>query len=194
MFTGIIRHHGTIKKITPSEGLTRLTIEAHEDFLNGKKVGDSIAVDGACLTVVELSDGSFSAEAIPETLSRTIIQNYREGRIVNLENPLRIGDTLDGHFVQGHIDFAGTVKDVRSEGGSKIIAVELPPEYKKFFAQKGSVTLNGVSLTVSAMTDKTFEIALIPESLKKTNLSNVRSGDTINVEIDMVSRYVHSQQ
>ncbi len=184
MFTGIIQKIGTVKKIAASAGLTTLTIEA---ALQNKKIGDSIAVDGACLTLTNLSDSSFSVEIMPETLNRTIIKNYKAGSRVNLEHPLRIGDTLDGHFVQGHVDFVGTVQNF-SPG--KVLNVRLPPEYKKFFAEKGSVSLNGVSLTVSKVTNDAFEVSLIPETLKNTNLAELKPGDTINVETDLISRYL----
>lgn len=190
MFTGIITEIGTVTNITPHDEVTQLSIKA--DIAKNKKKGDSIAIDGTCLTVVQITDDGFTTEAIPETLQKTIIGQYKEGNKVNLEGSLKIGDTLDGHFVSGHVDFVGTIKAVQPDKNTQTVTVQIPTAMRKFFALKGSVTLNGVSLTVSDVTEDTLTVSLIPETLKKTTLGSVAEGQTVNVEIDLISRYLDS--
>jgi len=191
MFTGIIQELGTIQKIEKLEGLTRLTFSAPKTLKSGiKKMGDSIAVDGACLTVTALTADTFTAEAIPETLKKTIIGTYQEGTKINLESPVKVGDTLDGHMVQGHVDFMSTVKSMIKDGDSSILSINFPLEQSKFFALKGSVTINGVSLTISYLGNDYFEVSLIPETLKNTNLAQLTEGSQVNIEIDLIARYL----
>lgn len=188
MFTGIIQQQGKVTKIGKNGPITVITIEAPQ-IAPTKKLGDSIAVDGACLTVVARSKTSFTAEVIPETIDKTIIGKYQEGAEVNLENPLKYGDSLDGHAVQGHIDFVGKVEKVTSSG-SKTIEVTYPEEMNKYFALKGSVTINGVSLTISKLGPKSFEVSLIPTTMKTTNLNALKKGSAVNVEVDLLARYM----
>lgn len=191
MFTGIIQELGTIQKIEKLEGLTRLTIHAPKILsTSSKKIGDSIAVDGACLTVTSLTTETFTAEAIPESLKKTIIGNYTEGTKINLESPVKIGDTLDGHMVQGHVDFTSTVKSSQKDGDSLIIGINFPIEQSRYFALKGSVTINGTSLTISYLGNDYFEVSLIPETINNTNLSLLKEGSPVNIEIDLIARYL----
>lgn len=191
MFTGIIQQLGTIKIIKEQNGILKLTIEAPK-ISRSKKNGDSIAVDGICLTVTSTDSRTFSLEAIPETQKMTIISAYKKGSKVNLENPLKIGEELGGHFVSGHVDFISTLKKIFTAGESKIFTFSLPRKFIKFFALKGSVTVNGVSLTISDVTSDTFEVSLIPETLKNTNLSSLEIKDQVNIEVDLISRYLDS--
>ena len=188
MFTGIIQQQGKITKVGKNGPITVITIEAPQ-IAPAKKLGDSIAVDGACLTVVARIKDSFTVEVIPETMDKTIIGNYREGTEVNLENPLKYGDSLDGHAVQGHVDFVGKVEKVTSSG-SKTMEVTYPEEMNKYFALKGSVTVNGVSLTISKLGPKSFEVSLIPTTMKTTNLNALKKGSVVNVEVDLLARYM----
>ncbi len=189
MFTGIIRKTGKISKIEKRKGLIVLTVAAK---LTNKKPGDSIAVDGCCLTITSCTKFLFKTDVMPETIGKTIIGKYKKGTVVNLENPLRIGNSLDGHFVQGHIDFTGKILDVSSESDSKTISVSNPASMGKYLAMKGSVTLNGVSLTISRLREGSFSVSLIPKTLKTTNLGNLKKGRYVNVEIDLIARYLES--
>lgn len=191
MFTGIIQELGTIQKIEKLDGMSRLTILAPKILNNSpKKIGDSIAVDGACLTVTVLNPETFAVEAIPESLKKTIINTYNEGTKVNLESPVKIGDTLDGHMVQGHVDFTSTVKSTRKDGDSLIMGINFSQEQSRYFALKGSVTINGTSLTISYLGEDYFEVSLIPETINNTNLSLVKEGSNVNIEIDLIAKYL----
>jgi riboflavin synthase len=187
MFTGIIQSTGIVKNLTKNGKVLLLEIETIPSILKNKKVGDSIAVDGVCVSITDFSKGRFSAEIMSETQNKTIIKNYKKGDTVNLENPLKIGDTLDGHFVQGHVDFVGSVIKVGEE-----IEIRIPEEMNKFFALKGSVTINGVSLTISDLSNSSFTVSLIPTTLQKTNLDVLKKGDNVNIEVDILSRYLES--
>jgi|WetSurMetagenome_2_1015567.scaffolds.fasta_scaffold90657_3 riboflavin synthase len=194
MFTGIIRKTGVVRSIENGNGLKTLTIEMPENPTPqpAMKNGDSIAVDGCCLTVTSHDKNSFTVEAIEETLNKTIINGYKKGTVVNLENPLRIGDSLDGHLVQGHIDFVTTIIKTAKEGEAKIVTIHLPLLFAKFIALKGSVTVNGVSLTVSGLNSESFEVSLIPETQKSTSLGYLEKDSKVNVEIDTIARYLDS--
>ena len=189
MFTGIIQQLGTIENIVENNGVVTLTITA-STLASSQKKGQSVAVDGVCLTVTEISDKNITFEVIPETIQRSIIKNYKVGTPVNLEESLRIGDRLDGHMVLGHVDFVATVKHIRMVGDSKIVAIQFPLSFAKHFALKGSVTLNGISLTISHLEENFFEVSLIPETIKTTNFVTLAENDSVNVEIDTISRYL----
>lgn len=197
MFTGIIRQLGRIARIDQKENLTELTIEAPGIAANAKK-GDSIAVDGVCLTVtasgktgnVSNETTQFTVQVIPETLARTIIGAYKENTAVNLETPMKLGDELHGHMVQGHVDFVGTVTAVKPDGDSTVLQISFPSDFAKFLALKGSVTVNGVSLTVSLLQEETLEVSLIPETLAATNLGALATDHKVNIEIDLIARYL----
>lgn len=143
-------------------------------------------------TVTKKTEHGFITEAIPETLQKTIIKNYHQGTKVNLETSLKAGDSLDGHFVSGHVDFTAPIQSIRKEENTRDISIAIPPAMRKFFALKGSVTLNGVSLTISDIDQKSVTVSLIPETLRKTNLAELNEEDPVNVEIDLIARYLDS--
>lgn len=191
MFNGIIRSNGVIKKVTGDDDLTILEISFAKTEKEMKK-GDSIAVDGVCLTIKEIQDDSFTVEVMPETLQRTIIDSYMEGTEVNLELPLKIGERLDGHFTGGHIDYVGTVKEVVELKKTSNLIIDIPPDYRKYFAIKGSVAVNGVSLTIGGLDSGTFTVCIIPQTLDETNIGRLKKGDKVNIETDMFARYIDS--
>ena len=189
MFTGIIREIGTIRGIDRSAAGARVTIEAPVSRA-ALVPGGSIAVDGVCLTVTGLDASSFTADAVPETLERTRLGSVRPGARVNLELPLKIGDPLDGHLVQGHVDGVGTVTRVADRGTQRDVTARVDSALAPYLAEKGSVAINGVSLTVTAVTADTFSVALIPTTLEETNLSELSPGAEVNLEVDVLARYV----
>ncbi|MEZ4087035.1 MAG: riboflavin synthase [Candidatus Gracilibacteria bacterium] len=190
MFTGIIRQTGTIKNVTPRDEL--IVFEIQCAGMEKKKSGDSIAVDGACLTVVQITEDGFTTEAMPETLEKTICKNYQPGTKVNIEEPLKIGDELNGHFVSGHVDYVGKVQNIKEDQNTKTIHITVPEKMQKYFALKGSVTINGVSLTISNIGTGWFGVSLIPETLQQTNLGALKKDDAVNIEVDLISRYLDS--
>ncbi len=189
MFTGIIREIGTIRGIERSASGARVTIEAPASR-PALVPGGSIAVDGVCLTVTGLDVSSFTADAVPETLARTRLGVVRAGARVNLELPLKVGDPLDGHLVQGHVDGVGKVTRVADRGTQREVMTRVDRGLAPYLAEKGSVAINGVSLTVTAVTADTFSVALIPTTLGETNLSELSPGAEVNLEVDVLARYV----
>ncbi len=188
MFTGIITDIGRIRSVRQG-GDTRLEIEtgyATETIA----IGASIACSGACLTVTEKGAGWFAVEASAETLACTTIGSWSEGTLINLERALRMGDELGGHLVSGHVDAIGRIEEVTPVGDSLRIRVSLPPEFAKFIAEKGSVTLNGVSLTVNAVSNSVFDVNIIAHTQAATTFGKCAAGTPVNVEIDMLARYV----
>jgi riboflavin synthase len=182
MFTGLV--FGTGKVATRDNG--RLRIEAPVALEHGA----SIAVNGVCLTVVEADDEGFEVDVMDETLRRSSLGTLADGDAVNLETPLRVGDPLDGHIVQGHVDGTGTVVAVRDEGTSRVVRIEAVPELLRYVVEKGSIAVDGVSLTVSAIDDGAFEVSLIPETLERTTLGRAASGTIVNLEVDVLAKYV----
>ena len=178
MFTGLVREVGEV--VSFDEG--RLVVEAGTTA----ELGDSIAVDGVCLTVVANAGGRLAFDVVPETLAR--VKPFRER--VNLEPALRAGDPLGGHYVQGHVDGVGVVASVRPERDGVRVRVEAPPELLRYLVEKGSVALDGVSLTVAAVDEAAFEVALIPHTLAETTLSRLAAGSRVNLEIDVLAKYV----
>ena len=190
MFTGIVEATGVVSGVETSAGGLRVRFRAPE-AIEGLTVGRSVAVDGACLTAVELHPDGFSVDVIGTTLERTVAGGYREGTRVNLERGLRLGDHLDGHMVQGHVDGIGEVLAVRSEGDRSLVDVRLPPEVEDVTILHGSITLNGVSLTVNAIPGPgSCQVALIPYTREVTTLGNLRVGDAVNLEGDLIGKYV----
>ncbi len=189
MFTGIIREVGIVQRVDRIASGARITIEAPTSRPS-LVPGGSIAVDGVCLTVTDLGATSFSADAIPETLDRTRLGGLRSGARVNLELPLRVGDLLDGHLVQGHVDGVGEVVRAVDRDTQREVTVRVDPGLSGYLAEKGSVAINGVSLTVTAVTDDTFSVALIPTTVEETNLGELGGGAPVNLEIDVLARYV----
>src|SRR5215471_13565213 len=187
MFSGIIAAIGRVDRIEASKGGLRLSIAAGKLGLRDVAVGDSIAVNGACLTVVERTKKSFSVDVSRETLGVTAGLD-REGE-VNLEKALRLSDRLDGHLVLGHIDGVGKVSKVEPKEGNVLLGVHAPRALSRYIARKGSIAVNGVSLTVNAVRGAEFEVNLIPHTLAVTTLSALRAGDSVNLEVDPLARY-----
>jgi riboflavin synthase len=182
MFTGLIREVGQV--VSFEDG--RLTIESGQDAA----LGDSIAIDGVCLTVVAHEGGRLAFEAVPETLARTSLGTLEPGSRVNLEPALRAGDPLGGHYVQGHVDGVGTVRSVEPEGDGKRIWTDAPAELLRYVVEKGSIALQGTSLTVAAVDEQGFAVALIPHTLQETTLDGLTTGDQVNLEVDVLAKYV----
>lgn len=188
MFTGIILHSGTIESFDrkPNGAQLRIRTTDPEPFTRG----ESLAVNGVCLTVLPESDGALIADLSDETLSRTTLGSLGTGIRVNVERALAIGDRLGGHIVQGHVDAVGTLVSITSEGDFAVYRWSLPSEYAMLVVPKGSITIDGVSLTVVDPERESFGAALIPETLRRTNLGTARIGDGVNLEFDMIAKYV----
>jgi riboflavin synthase len=189
MFTGIIEEIGRVARIVRADSGARIEIGAGR-VLAGTRVGDSISVDGICLTVVRLGDSGFEVDCSPETLRRTTLGRWREGRPVNLERALEVGARLGGHIVQGHVDGVGELVARRPEGDSVMMRFSHPPELGRHIALKGSIAVSGVSLTVAALGDDWFEVAIIPATLEWTTLGTMTVGESINLETDMLAKYI----
>ena len=185
MFTGLVREVGTVTSMVDG----RLTIDAPETS-QGVQLGDSIAIDGVCLTVVACDDSSLSFDAVPETLARTALGTLDQGSRVNLEPALRAGDALGGHYVQGHVDGVGAVQSVVAEGEGRRVRFEAPAELLKYVVAKGSIAVQGTSLTVAAVDEAGFEVALIPHTLQATTLGELEPEQPVNLETDVLAKYV----
>jgi riboflavin synthase len=191
VFTGIVREAGEILERTESEGGVTFKIGCGT-LIEDLAVGHSISVDGVCLTVTERNGSSLKVDATPETLRRSSLGSRKVGDHVNLEPSLRSFDFLGGHLVQGHVDATGVVESIRVEGNSSVFRISLPPEVGKYCVMKGSVSLDGISLTISALGDNFMEVTIIPHTLEVTNMSELRVGDQVNLEADVISKYVES--
>jgi len=188
MFTGIVRERGRVLAAERNGDGLRLRIAA-PGAAAGARPGDSIAVAGCCLTVTSVADGSLQFEAVPETLARTTLGRFAEGDEVNLEPALRAGEPLGGHFVQGHVDGFARVAALEPEGDGARLRLELPRELVRYCVEKGSLTVDGVALTVAALRDEGVEIALVPFTLERTTLARLRPGDEVNVQVDVLAKY-----
>lgn len=188
MFTGIVREIGTVEAVEAGDEGARLRIAA--GFAAELAEGDSVAVDGVCLTAAALGDGGFEADAMNQTLALTTLGGLVAGDRVNLEPALRAGDALGGHIVQGHVDGVAEVTAVSEDGFARRVVVALPAELRRYVVERGSVTLNGVSLAVADLRDQGVEVSLIPETLERTTLGGAQAGTCLNVEVDVVARYV----
>ena len=189
MFTGLVEEVGRVVDLVRGEEGARLRI-ACSLVRQDLRLGDSVAVDGACLTVTALEPSGFSVDVVAETLERTNLQYRQPGAAVNLERSLRVGDRLGGHLVLGHVDGLAEVVALYPESTGYRARFALPTELTRFVAEKGSVALNGVSLTVASVQGNEFEVALIPFTLENTNLGQLRPGDQVNLEVDVLARYV----
>ncbi len=189
MFTGIIKKTGEISKIEKTGNKIYFTIKT-SDFLRDVKIGESVSCDGVCLTVIKKIKDSFKVELMPETLRMTKFRHAKAGDLINLELALKMGERIDGHFVMGHIDGTGVVKKIINEGGFKTLAIKIHRKLIKYIAYKGSAAVNGVSLTVSGAGKDWFKISLITHTLENTNLSELKKGDEVNIEVDMMARYI----
>jgi riboflavin synthase len=188
VFTGLIEDLGSVREVRREGDGATLTIasalgrDLHE--------GDSVAVNGVCLTATAVAEDSFQAQAMLETLRRSALDQLAPGARVNLELPLRAGDRLGGHFVQGHVDGTGTVIAIREDGFARVLEVSAPEQLARYLVEKGSVAIDGVSLTVSALTPEGFEVSLIPETLQRTSLGELADGAPVNIEVDVLAKHV----
>lgn len=189
MFTGLIEEMGTIVETTPSGDGWQIRISAHT-VLEGTAHGDSISVSGVCLSVIELTEGEFVADVMAETLRHSTLSGWRPGRSVNLERAAALGDRLGGHIVQGHVDAVEEVLAVTPGERWSVVRVSLSPDIAPLVAMKGSITIDGVSLTVSQVDTSWFEVSLIPETLAQTTMGQLSVGDSVNVETDILARQV----
>ena len=188
MFTGLVREVGRVVSVTGDETV-RLAIRARETA-DGAALGDSVAVDGVCLTVVAVDGDAFAFDVVPETLSRTALGALRAGSPVKREPSLRAGDALGGHYVQGHVDGVGAVRSVDPEGDGKRLWFDAPADLLPYMVEKGSIAVQGVSLTVAGLDDTGFAVALIPHTLEATMLGSLAVGDSVNLEVDVLAKYV----
>src|SRR5215211_492180 len=189
MFTGIIEELGSVRSIEERGENARIVITAHV-VTEGTNHGDSIAVNGVCLTALDVHPDSFAADVSRETLLRSTIGNLRPGAPVNLERAVTPATRLGGHMVQGHVDARGRFLGVEDHGESWTVRINYPPEIGRYLVFKGSVAVEGISLTIAGLTDNHFEIAIIPKTWEVTNLSHLSSGDEVNIEVDIIGKYV----
>jgi len=188
MFTGLIADVGGVIGLERDDAGAMLRIRTR--LAEQLQEGDSIAVNGVCLTAAEVGDESFRAEAMLQTLERSSLGELHPGARVNLELPLRAGDRLGGHVVQGHVDGTGTVSEITQEGFARVLEIETDPRLERYLVEKGSVALDGVSLTVSALREHGFSVSLIPETLKRTSLGGIVEGAVLNVEVDILAKHL----
>ena len=189
MFTGLIREVGDVVSLEGGEAGVRLVISALETA-GQAALGDSVAIDGVCLTVVEIADGRLAFDAVPETLARSSLRTLESGSRVNLEPALRAGDPLGGHYVQGHVDGVGVVRSVDAEGDGRRIWFDAEASELRYVVEKGSIAVQGASLTVAAVDDAGFAVALIPHTLEATTLGELNVGSRVNLEADVLAKYV----
>ena len=189
MFTGIIQGRGKIVEKSPIAKGMRFVLEAQFE-LNDPEEGESIAVNGVCLTAKQINGRRFAVDVSPESLSRTVLGSLSTGRTVNLERALRLSDRLGGHLVSGHVDATAEVLERRREGDFTVFSFSVPAGLGKYIVEKGSIAINGISLTVNFCDDRLFKVAIIPHTLEVTTLDEARSGDMVNIEVDLIGKYV----
>ena len=188
MFTGLVEGVGTVRDVTAQEGGARIEVDA--SLARELEPGDSVLVNGVCLTATDLRPNRFTADLSAETLRRTALGELGSGDQVNLELPVRLQDRLGGHLVQGHVDAVAEIRTVKPDGGGAELRLEAPPDAMRYLVEKGSVTLDGVSLTVTDVDDRGFGVSLIPETLLRTNLKDAEPGRRVNLEVDVIAKYV----
>jgi len=188
MFTGIIETLGTITNITKEQDNIHLTVSSN--FTNELKVDQSVAHNGVCLTVVNINHNNYTVTAIKETLEKTNIGNLSISDFINLERGMKLGDRLDGHIVQGHVDQTATCSNIKNENGSTIFTFKYDDTFNNITIEKGSITINGVSLTVVNSKKNEFSVAIIPYTLKNTTFKNIKLNDLVNLEFDVIGKYV----
>ncbi len=188
MFTGLVAALGEITDVEPTGDGARLTVRT--ELAGQLAEGDSVAVDGVCLTATAVEDGAFRTDVMNETLKLTSLAETRPGTPVNLELAMRPTDRLGGHIVQGHVDGIGQVSEVRDDGFARRVTIEAPSDLLRYVVHKGSITVNGVSLTVAELQDRCFTVSLIPETLERTNLGRAAPGQVVNLEVDVLAKYV----
>lgn len=184
MFSGIVQEKGVINTLLQGNGHLIITVNCSKSFIKNKKIGDSVAVDGVCLTVTKKNDHSLTFDAIKETLDRTIIKNYAVDSCVNLESSLSFGEPVGGHLMSGHIHLKGLVKEVLINGDSKDIVIDTSSEWSKYLSEKAYIGINGCSITIGKINNSRFQVHLIPETLRTTNLDDLVFDNEVNLEID----------
>lgn len=189
MFTGIIEGTGIVRSADPGHESLKLRIDADCD-IGGIKPGDSIAVNGTCLTVTAIQGTAFHADIAVETIARTTVGTLRPGDVVNLERPVAVGDRLGGHIVQGHVDGVGRVVRLTPQGDASWLEIEAPPALARYIVEKGSVAVDGVSLTVARKNGERFLVCLVPHTMTVTTLSRLEDGTAVNLEVDILAKYV----
>jgi riboflavin synthase len=188
MFTGLVADKGTVTAVDATADGVRLAVRTA--LAPEISEGDSVAVNGVCLTATAIADGGFSADVMHETLRRSSLAEVAEGAEVNLELPLRASDRLGGHVVQGHVDGLGTITGVTEDGFARVVEISAPAETLRYVVEKGSIAVDGISLTVASVTDVAFSVSLIPETLERTNLGAAAPGQPVNLEVDVLAKYV----
>jgi riboflavin synthase len=189
VFTGIVRELGSVAAVGGGSDGVRLTVRAPETAAQ-ERIGASVAVNGVCLTVTEIADGALAFDAVPETLTRTTLGQLEVGDPVNVEPALRAGEPLGGHIVQGHVDGRGRVAALAPEGDGARLRIEASAAILRYCVEKGSIAVEGVSLTVAALADDAFEVALVPHTLAATTLARLGPGDDVNLEVDVLAKHV----
>ena len=190
MFTGIIQAIGSIQEVHSSDNGVSLKINSNTLDISDSKIGDSIAVNGVCLTATQVSDNSFTADVSNETINCTTFSDLLIGDSVNLEKSLRINQGIDGHLVSGHVDGIGKVQSINKDGDSSRIKILVEDDIIKYIAKKGSICINGVSLTVNSVEDNIFDVNIVPHTFSVTTLRDLSVGSNVNLEIDLIARYV----
>jgi riboflavin synthase len=189
MFTGIIEELGTVADAVSSANGMRITVHAGA-VTEDARPGDSIAVNGVCLTVTSVGHDEFSADVSPETLERSTLGTLQSGSKVNLERPVTLSARLGGHIVQGHVDTRGTFLSAEESGDFRTVVIRFPPEISRYLVYKGSVAVEGISLTIAKLSEDTFDVAVIPKTWELTNLATLSPGDPVNIEVDLIAKYV----
>jgi len=189
MFTGIVQGKGKLLNRRPSGGGMAFDLEAHF-ALSDPAEGESIAVNGACLTAYDIKGNRFTVDVSPESLSRTTLGELKAGDVVNMERALRLSDRLGGHLVSGHIDCVGVTAGIRKEGNFTILTFTVPTEQDRYIIEKGSITIDGISLTVNSCSSGSFSVSVIPHTIQVTTLGMLKNGSTVNLEVDIIGKYV----
>jgi riboflavin synthase len=189
VFTGIVRELGVVVEAEEAQGGRALAVRAPATA-SQTRVGDSIAIDGCCLTATEVADGTIRFQAVPETIARSTLGTLQRNEQVNVEPAIRAGEELGGHYVQGHVDAVGRIRSVEAEGQGFRVVIEAPDAVLRYCVEKGSVTVDGVSLTVAELADDAFSVALVPHTLESTTLSALQPGQAVNLEADVLAKYV----
>ena len=188
IFTGLVQDLGTVTAVDATDDGVRLAVST--SLASELSEGDSVAVNGVCLTATSIADGAFSADVMRESLRRSSLSEVATGSTVNLELPLRATDRLGGHVVQGHVDGVAHVREVADDGFARVVTFDTPPGLLRYMVEKGSIAVDGVSLTVSAIDDSSFSVSLIPETLERTTLGEAAPGRSVNLEVDVLAKYV----
>ena len=189
MFTGIVEEMGTVRRLNQSPNRCELELSAAK-VLEGTQIGDSIAVNGVCLTVIRMDKDHFTADVMPETLRRSNLGQLKTGSKVNLERAMAADGRFGGHIVAGHIDGTGTIRSMQPEGNAVLVTISAAPELLRYVVEKGSIAIDGISLTVAAVDGEGFSVSTIPHTVAQTNLSQRRRGDPVNLETDVVGKYI----